>query len=351
LPSRKHFDTILSVSPSNAAVASPPKLLDRVRWHLRVKHYSIRTEQAYVDWIRRFILFHHKRHPNEMREREITEFLTHLAVDKGVAGSTQNQAFSALLFLYQQVLDRKLDFIENVQRVSRPAKLPVVFTPAEAHAVLARMHGEHQLMAELLYGAGLRLMECVRLRVKDIDFGYGQITVRDGKGLRQRMTLLPQRLRRPLQLHLAHVRALHQRDLANGGGRVYLPFALERKYRTADRSWPWQYVFPAAKLSRDPRSGELRRHHVSEKNLQNAVKIAIRQANIPKAASCHTFRHSFATHLLESGYDIRTVQELLGHKDVSTTMIYTHVLNKPGLAIRSPLDNQQPARRRHSVPN
>jgi integron integrase len=325
LPSRNYFDTILDVSPSNAAVASSPKLLDRVRRHLRVKHYSIRTEQAYVDWIRRYILFHYKRHPTEMGEKEITRFLTHLAVEKNVAASTQNQAFSALLFLYQQVLDRKLDFIDNVQRVTRPAKLPVVFTRAEAHAVLARMHGEHQLMAELLYGAGLRLMECVRLRVKDIDFGYGQITVRDGKGLRQRVTLLPKRLRRPLQLHLAHVRALHQRDLANGSGRVYLPFALGRKYRNADRTWPWHYVFPATKLSSDPRSGELRRHHVSEKNLQNAVKLAIQQARISKAASCHTFRHSFATHPLESGYDIRTVQDLLGHKDVSTTMIYTHV--------------------------
>ena len=339
------------MSRTTAAVASSPKLLDRVRWHLRVKHYSIRTEQAYVDWIRRYILFHGKRHPNDMGEREISDFLTHLAVEKHVAASTQNQAFSAVLFLYQRVLERKLDFIENVQRVTRPTKIPVVFTPAESQAVLARMHGEHQLMAELLYGAGLRLMECVRLRVKDIDFGYSQITVRDGKGLYQRITLLPQRLRRSLQLHLAHVRALHQRDLAAGGGRVHLPFALERKYRNADRSWPWQYVFPAAKLSKDPRSGELRRHHVSEKNLQNAVKLAIHQAHVPKAASCHTFRHSFATHLLENGYDIRTVQELLGHKDVSTTMIYTHVLSKPGVAIRSPLDHQLPAGRRHSVRN
>jgi integron integrase len=344
-------DSIAGVPPTTAVVASSPKLLDRVRWHLRVKHYSIRTEQAYVDWIRRFILFHHKRHPNEMGEKEITEFLTHLAVEKRVAASTQNQAFSALLFLYQQVLERKLDFIDNAQRVTRPAKLPVVFTRAEAHAVLAHLNGEHQLMAELLYGAGLRLMEFVRLRAKDIDFGYGQITVRDGKGLRQRVTLLPQRLRRSLQLHLAHVRAFHQRDLAHGGGRVYLPFALDGKYRNADRSWPWQYVFPAAKLSKDPRSGELRRHHVSEKNLQNAVKLAIQLAGISKSASCHTFRHSFATHLLENGYDIRTVQELLGHKDVSTTMIYTHVLNKPGLSIRSPLDHQLPAGRRHSVPN
>jgi integron integrase len=234
------------VFPSNAAVASSPKLLDRVRWLLRTKHYSIRTEQAYVDWIRRFVLFHGKRHPNEMGETEIRDFLSHLAVERNVSASTQNQAFSALLFLYQQVLDRKLDFIDNVQRVTRPAKLPVVFTAAEARAVLRQLHGEHQLMAELLYGSGLRLMECVRLRVKDIDFGYGQITVRDGKGLRQRVTLLPLRLKRRLVLHLAHVRALRQRDFASGGGKVYLPFALERKYRNANRSWPWQYVFPAA---------------------------------------------------------------------------------------------------------
>jgi integron integrase len=313
-------------------------LLDRVRWQLRAKHYSIRTEEAYVEWIRRFILFHSKRHPDLMGEKEISEFLSHLAVEKSVAASTQNQAFSALLFLYQHVLGRKLDFIDNVQRVTRPAKLPVVLTAAEARGVLGQLHGEHQLMAELLYGSGLRLMECVRLRVKDIDFGYGQITVRDGKGLQQRVTLLPLRLKRRLVLHLAHVRALHQRDLASGGGKVYLPFALERKYRNANRSWSWQYVFPAAKLSIDPRSGELRRHHVEEKNLQNAVKAAVARARVAKTASCHTFRHSFATHLLENGQDIRTVQELLGHKDVSTTMIYTHVLNKPGLAVRSPLD-------------
>jgi integron integrase len=339
------------VSPSTAAVASSPRLLDRVRWHLRVKHYSIRTEEAYVDWIRRYILFHRKRHPNEMGEKEITEFLTHLAVEKRVAASTQNQAFSALLFLYQQVLERKLDFIDNVQRVTRPAKLPVVFTPGEARTVLAHLKGDYRLMAELLYGAGLRLMECVRLRVKDIDFGYGHITVRDGKGLRDRITVLPESLRRPLQLHLEHARELHQRDLANGRGRVYLPFALERKFPNAARSWAWQYVFPAAKVSTDPRSGQVQRHHVSEKNLQKAVKVAIQRAGVCKAASCHTFRHSFATHLLDNGQDIRTVQELLGHKDVSTTMIYTHVLNKPGLAIRSPLDYQSPTRRRPSLSN
>jgi integron integrase len=332
-------------------VASSPKLLDRVRWHLRVKHYSIRTEQAYVDWIRRYILFHRKRHPKEMGEKEITEFLSYLAVEKSVAASTQNQAFSALLFLYQRVLERKLDFIENVQRVTRPAKLPVVFTPGEARAVIAHLRGDYRLMAELLYGAGLRLMECVRLRVKDIDFGYGHITVRDGKGLRDRVTVLPERLRHPLQVHLARVHEIHRRDLMSGGGRVCLPFSLERKYQNANRSWAWQYVFPAAKLSVDPRTSELRRHHVSENNLQKAVKIAIQRAGICKAGSCHTFRHSFATHLLENGQDIRTVQELLGHKDVSTTMIYTHVLNRPGLAVRSPLDYQLPTRRRHGFPD
>jgi integron integrase len=346
LPLSKHFGTILSVLPSNAAVASSPKLLDRVRWHLRVKHYSIRTEQAYVDWIRRYILFHQKRHPNEMGEKEITRFLTHLAVEKSVAASTQNQAFSALLFLYQQVLDRKLDFIHNIQRVTRPAKLPVVFTPAETRAVLAQLKGKYRLMGELLYGSGLRVMECVRLRVKDVDFGYAHITVRDGKGLRDRITVLPERLREPLRLHLERVQEIHQRDLADRNGRVYLPFALERKYRNANRSWAWQYVFPADKLSVDPRSGEKRRHHVPENNLQKAVKTAIGRAGIRKAGSCHTFRHSFATHLLENGHDIRTVQELLGHKDVSTTMIYTHVLNRPGLAVRSPLDLQSPIGRR-----
>jgi integron integrase len=311
-----------------------------VRWLLRAKHYSIRTEQAYIDWSRRFILFHGKRHPNEMGEKEISEFLSHLAVEKNVSASTQNQAFSALLFLYQQVLDRKLPFIDQVERAKRPAKVPVVFTRSEAQKVIARLSGDHRIMAELLYGAGLRLMECLRLRVKDVDFGYNQITVRDGKGQRDRVTMLPSQVKRRLRLHLDKVRAVYRSDLASGKGRVYLPFALKRKYRNADRSWVWQYVFPADKFSVDPRSGELRRHHMNEKSLQNAVRDAIRKAGVAKAASCHTFRHSFATHLLESGCDIRNVQELLGHKDVSTTMIYTHVLNRPGLGIRSPLDNE-----------
>jgi integron integrase len=322
---------------SKTEFAPAPKLLDRVRWHLRVKHYSIRTEQTYVDWIRRFILFHKKRHPEEMGEEEIAAFLSHLAIQGRVAASTQNQAFSALLFLYQQVLDRKLEFI-GVERVRRPPKLPVVFTRAEARAVLANLKGDYRLMAHLLYGSGLRLLECLRLRVKDIDFGYRQITIRKGKGMRERITILPDRLLRPLQQHLARVKELHQQDLARGNGRVYLPSALHRKYRNAAREWAWQYVFPADKISVDPRSAEKRRHHVGEKNLQNAVKYAIRRAGIAKAANCHTFRHSFATHLLENGYDIRTVQELLGHKDVSTTMIYTHVCNRPGLSIRSPVD-------------
>ena len=316
----------------------PPKFLDSVRRHLRVKHYSIRTEQAYLDWIKRFILFHRKQHPNDMGEPEIGAFLTHLAADRHVAASTQNQALSALLFLYQEVLDRKLDFMDNIERVKRPPKVPVVLTPREVRSVLSEMEGDCRLMADLLYGSGLRLMECVRLRIKDVDFGYRQIVVRDGKGLRERVTLLPDRLRRSLKLHLERVKELHKQDLAHGRGRVYLPFALAEKYPNANRSWVWQYVFPAAKLSVDPRSKETRRHHVQEKNLQNAVKIAVTKAGVTKAASCHTFRHSFATHLLESGCDIRNVQELLGHKDVSTTMIYTHVLNKPGLSIRSPLD-------------
>jgi len=255
-----------------------------------------------------------------------------------VAASTQNQAFSALLFLYQQVLERKLEFIAGVERVSRPARLPVVLTKDEVNAVLRRMSGPHRLMAELLYGSGLRLMECVRLRVKDVDFGYSQIVVRDGKGLKDRITMLPRKLREPLQVHLQQVRQLHQQDLQREGGRAYLPLALGRKYPNAERAWGWQYVFPAAKLSVDPRSHKVRRHHVLEKNLQNAIKVAVREAGITKPARCHTLRHSFATHLVENGYDIRTVQEFLGHKDVSTTMIYTHVLKQPGIGVKSPMD-------------
>ena len=337
MPIRKFFDTISYVPPTTAAVASSPKLLDRVRWHLRVKHYSIRTEQAYVDWIRRYILFHRKRHPNDMSEREITEFLTHLAVEKHVAASTQNQTFAALLFLYQQVLERKLDFIDKVERVTRPAKLPVVFTPAEARSVLAHLKGDYRLMAELLYGSGLRLMECLRLRIKDIDFGYNRITVRDAKGLRDRVALLPQRLQHPLRTESCRVKELHRQDLARGGGKVYLPFALERKYPNAARDLMWQYLFPGKAFGRSSlwRSATASRFGKEPSKRRQTGRPGGRN---PKAASCHTFRHSFATHLLENGYDIRTVQELLGHKNVSTTMIYTHVLNRPGVHIRSPLD-------------
>lgn len=315
-----------------------PKLLDEVRAVLRFKHYSLRTEQSYVDWIKRFIRFHGKRHPREMGEREITAFLTHLAVERQVAASTQNQAFSALLFLYQQVLKVEIGFLSAVERARRPAKLPVVLTAQEARAVLGQLEGTYGLMANLLYGSGLRLMECVRMRVKDLDFGYQQIVVRDGKGGKDRVTMLPRGLREALERHLARVRLLHAEDLAGGFGAVFLPFALERKYPGASREWVWQYVFPSMKRSSDPRTGEVRRHHVAEKCLQNAVKQAVQGAGVRKPASCHTFRHSFATHLLEAGYDIRTVQELLGHKDVSTTMIYTHVLNTPGVSVRSPLD-------------
>ncbi len=309
----------------------PQKLLDRVRWHLRVKHYSIRTEELYLQWIRRYILFHKKRHPADMGEEEIAAFLSHLAINNHVAASTQNQAFSALLFLYQQVLDRKLDYVTGVERVRRPPKLPVVLTKKEAHALIAHLRGDYRLMAELLYGSGLRLLECLRLRVKDIDFGYDQIIVREGKGMRERVTLLPARLKRALREHLERVKEIHRLDCTRGRGAVYLPFALKRKYPNAARDWRWQYVFPAAKLSIDPRSGNTSRHHVHEKNLQNAVKQAIYAAGVPKAASCHTFRHSFATHLLEAGYDIRTVQELLGHSPREITT-YGEVLLRICLA-------------------
>jgi integron integrase len=312
-------------------VGGKPRLLEQVRAFLRARRYSLRTEEAYLDWIRRFVLFHKKRHPREMRENEIVEFLTHLATERKVAASTQNQAFSALLFLYQQFLERKLGRLDGALRSQRPARLPVVLTRAEVRTLLAHVRPPYRLMAELLYGSGLRLLECLRLRVKDIDFGYGRIIVRDGKGAKDRVTMLPGRLRAPLKAHLAHAKAAHERDLQLGFGSVHLPEALERKYPNAPRAWMWQYVFPATKRSVDPVSGRTQRHHVLEKLLQDAVKNAVLMAGITKPASCHTLQHSFATHLLEDGYDIRTVQELLGHKDLSTTMIYTHVLNRPGL--------------------
>ena len=322
------------------AKQNKPKLLDQVRDVIRRKHFSIRTEQVYVDWIRRFILFHDKRHPREMAEAEVTQFLTHLAREARVAASTQNQALSALLFLYKQVLKQEIGWLEGVERAKRPARLPVVLTRDEVHTLFAQLHGFHRLMAGLLYGSGLRLMECVRLRVKDVDLGYLRITVRDGKGGKDRITMLPVNLAKSLERHLQKVKAQHEEDLEAGFGGVHLPDAIARKYRNAQKEWTWQYVFPSPRLSIDPRAptSARQRHHSDESVLQDAVKRAVRGAGIAKAATCHTLRHSFATHLLEDGYDIRTVQELLGHKDVSTTMIYTHVLNKPGIGVKSPLD-------------
>ncbi len=315
-----------------------PKLLDQVRDVIRRKHYSFRTEQTYLDWIRRFILFHGKRHPSEMAEVELTEFLTYLACERKVAASTQNQALSALLFLYKEVLQREIGWLDQVERVKRPARLPVVLTKDEVRKIFAHLHGTHRLMAGLLYGSGLRLMECVRLRVKDVDFGYAQVVVRDGKGAKDRVTMLPVNLAQALERHLQKVKAQHEEDVEAGLGSVYLPTALESKYPNAQREWSWQYIFPSPRISMDPRSQEKRRHHVEESSLQLEVKKAVRASGLSKPATCHSLRHSFATHLLENGYDIRTVQELLGHKDVSTTMIYTHVLNKPGLGVKSPLD-------------
>jgi len=314
------------------------KLLDRVRDAIRRKHYSIRTEEAYINWIKRFILFHHKRHPNEMGAAEVEAFLTHLAVKENVAASTQNQALSALWFLYREVLHQDLDGPIDALRACKPKRLPAVLTKEEVHRVLGQLSGDHLLMAKLLYGSGLRLMECARLRVKDVDFAYHTVVVRDGKGMEDRVTMLPDGVIPPLQEHLQRVKQLHEQDLAKGHGSVYLPYALERKYPNANREWIWQYVFPANRLSVDPRSGIVRRHHVDESGLQKAVREAARLARIEKRVTCHIFRHSFATHFLEAGYDIRTVQELLGHKDVKTTMIYTHVLQRGGLAVRSPLD-------------
>ena len=319
--------------------ANKPRLLDQVRERLRYLHYSLRTERAYADWIKRYIFYHHKRHPAEMGAKEAESFLTHLAAERNVSASTQNQALAALLFLYKEVLQVELPWLTNIARAKKPLHLPTVLTVREVNAVLSKLEGTIGLMVRLLYGTGMRLMECVRLRVKDLDFELRQITLRDGKGAKDRVTMLPG--------HAAgaaggasgrRVQVLHQEDLSAGLGEVYLPDALARKYPNAAREWAWQYVFPARSISTDPRSGQRRRHHVDEKALQRAVKKAAMAAAIPKPVSPHTLRHSFATHLLQSGYDIRTVQELLGHTDVCTTMIYTHVLNRGGRGVVSPLD-------------
>jgi integron integrase len=320
------------------AMPEPKKLLDQVRDVLRIKHYSYRTEQTYVDWIKRYIIFHEKRHPKDMGAPEIKAFLAYLAQERHVAASTQNQALSALLFLYKNVLQLEVAALPNLVHAGRPKHLPTVLTHDEALAVINRMTGKSRLMARLLYGSGLRLMECLRLRVKDIDFGNHQIIVREGKGEKDRATVLPDSIVPELQTLLRDVKALHEKDLREGYGEVALPYALNVKYPNAGREWGWQYVFPASQRSADPLSGVIRRHHLDEGVLQHAVRDAARQTSITKSVSPHTFRHSFATQLLQNGYDIRTVQELLGHKDVKTTMIYTHVLQRSAGAVKSPLD-------------
>lgn len=313
------------------------KLLDQLRDTLRASHYSYRTEETYAEWVRRFILFHDKRHPSEMGVTEIRAFLAHLATERKVAASTQNQALSAILFLYREVLGVQPDEIQ-LTPPRRPSRLPTVLSRSEVLAVLEGLQGVHRLMGQLLYGCGLRLMECTRLRVKDVDFSYRTVTVRDGKGERDRVTPLPDAIAPELHRQIERVRLLHEEDLAAGHGEVYLPYALAEKYPSAAGELGWQFLFPSYKRSIDPRAGIERRHHLAPSALQRAVKLAARKAGLRKHVSPHTFRHSFATHLLENGYDIRTVQELLGHKDVRTTMIYTHVLQRGGLAVRSPLD-------------
>ena len=324
--------------PKTPMAGRRPKLLDRLREALRARHYSRRTEQSYCSWVKRFIHFHNVRHPAEMGEPEINSFLTHLAVKQKVSASTQNQALSALLFLYRHVIGREIGDLGNVIRARRPKRIPVVMTREEVKAVLGRLNGDKWLMASLMYGAGLRLMECLRLRVQDIDFATNQIAVRDGKGEKDRVTMLPEVARKAMQEHLAGVRKIHKQDLSNGMGRVFLPTALDRKYPNAAAEWRWQWVFPQERRWVNRQTGEQGRHHVHESIVQRAVREAVTKSGITKRASCHTFRHSFATHLLENGYDIRTVQELLGHNDVKTTMVYTHVLNRGALGVQSPAD-------------
>jgi integron integrase len=318
-----------------------PMLLDVVRRRIRRLGLSLRTERAYVGWIRRFVVAHGRRHPRELGGEDVEAFLTNLAARDRVAPSTQGQALAALLFLYREVLQVKLPWMENIQRAKRSERLPVVLSRDEVQRLLDGMVGVQWLVGNLLYGTGMRLLECLRLRVKDVDFDRGEILVRDGKGGKDRVTMLPAMLRERLALQLEDARRLHASDLANGFGAVFLPSALARKYPGAARQWPWQYVFPAAQLSRDPRTGERRRHHLGEQLVQRAIAHAVHRARIAKHATCHTLRHSFATHLIEAGYDIRTVQELLGHSDVSTTQVYTHVLNRGARGVASPLDRDR----------
>ena len=314
------------------------KLLDELRNELRAKHYSKRTEESYATWIKRFILFHNKKHPKLMGADEINRYLKYLAVNKEVSASTQNIALCAIIFLYKHVIKKEIEKIDLI-RAKKPKRLPVVFSRKEIKDILKNLSGSHLLMANLLYGSGLRLMECLRLRVKDIDFEYNNIMVRGGKGKKDRVTVLPDILKGKLKQHLLKVEKLHQKDLNNGYGGVYLPYALEKKYPNANKELGWQYIFPASQLSIDKRTGIKRRHHIDESVLQRAVRVAIKKAGIKKPGSCHTFRHSFATHLLENGYDIRTVQDLLGHESLNTTMIYTHVMKRGGMGVKSPADN------------
>jgi integron integrase len=323
----------------NAPTTAPrPKLLDQVRQAIRTRHYSPKTEESYVHWIKRFIFFHNKRHPAEIGEREIGQFLSSLVADRHVGASTQNQALNAVLFLYRDVLRKEIGYVDGVVRAKRPHRLPVVLTRPEVKSILSALDHSDWLMVMLLYGAGLRLMECLQLRVKDIDFSTNQIIVRAGKGDKDRHTMLPTAMKEPLAKHLETIKTQHQLDLEHGLGRVALPNALERKYRNAGKEWGWQWVFPGSSHYTDRVTGERRRHHLHESVLQKAVKQAVRKVGLAKPATPHTFRHSFATHVLEDGYDIRTIQELLGHRDVSTTMIYTHVLNRGGRGVNSPAD-------------
>jgi len=315
-----------------------PKLVDQLRAAIRLRHYSIRTETAYVQWVIRFVRFHGMRHPSELAAREVTAFLSHLATEGNVAASTQQQALSALLFLYKTVLEIDLPWLNDLVRPKKPARLPVVLNVDEVQRILMALSGTHQLMGRLLYGTGMRLMECLRLRVKDVDFTRREILIRDGKGGKDRVTVLPLSLVAPLRAHLEAVYALFAEDRRHGRPGVYLPHALERKYPEAGKTWAWHWVFPATNLSVDPRTQIERRHHAYEKTLQRSLKKAVEKAGVAKPVSVHTLRHSFATHLLQAGYDIRTVQELLGHSDVSTTMIYTHVLNRGGRGVVSPAD-------------
>lgn len=314
------------------------KLLDQVRIELRAKHYSLRTEKSYTSWIKRFILFHNKRHPNEMGADEIRAYINHLAVKDNVSSSTQNQALQAILFLYKNILKQEIGWINEIEKVARTKHIPVVFSKAEAKLVLENMHGVLHLIASLLYGGGLRLNECLRLRIKDIDFDYRQIIIRDGKGEKDRRTTLPESLITALQIQIKNVKKIHLEDLKENKGATVLPYALRRKYSNAAKDFSWQFLFPSGSFVVDEESKLEYRYHTHSSTVQKAIKDAVKKAGISKPGSPHTFRHSFATHLLEAGYDIRTVQELLGHKDVRTTMIYTHVLNKGGLGVKSPLD-------------